>query len=74
MPYVSEEQYKTIRNLRDTIDGELNRIAVTDDENEIDQLIGYLTENIKTYTKHNRDRIKGVYEPEPIINPIRLDF
>ena len=39
MPYVNQEQYNEQRNLRDMIDGELNRIAVTDDPQEIDKRV-----------------------------------
>lgn len=58
--YTSEYQYKTIRNLRDTIEGELNRIAVTHDVNEIDAMLEYLQKNIKKYAQYNKDRLQGV--------------
>ena len=73
MPYVSEEQYRNLRNLRDMIDGELNRIAVTDDVNEINHLIPYLQKNIEKYAKHHRDRINGVYNPEKV-NSVQIDL
>ena len=64
MAYVSTEQYNYISQIRDTINGELNRIAVTDDINEINDMHNCLLKNIERYAKHNRDRINGVYEPE----------
>lgn len=42
MAYISNEQYNDQSNLRDMIEGELNRIAVTDDHSEIDKMLAYL--------------------------------
>ena len=39
MPYVNQEQYNKQRNLRDMIDGLLNRIAVTHDLEEIEHRV-----------------------------------
>lgn len=66
MPYVNQEQYNEQRNLRDMIDGELNRIAVTDDLKEIDEMVGYLQRNILQYAQMHRNRINGVYEKNNI--------
>lgn len=41
--------YQKQSNLRDMIDGELNRIAITDDSNEIILMLGYLMGNISEY-------------------------
>lgn len=46
MPYVNQEQYNVQRNLRDMIDGELNRIAVTGDLEEIDKMVNCLQHSI----------------------------
>lgn len=66
MAYVNNYQYKDICNLRDTIDGELNRIAVTDDMNELLQMQTYLEKNIKRYIEMNKDKINGEYHPRKI--------
>ena len=42
MPYINQKQYYEQRNLRDMIDGELNRIAVTHDLEEIDKMVNCL--------------------------------
>ena len=48
--YVSfQEQRKEIDALRDTIEGELNRIAITEDPKEVEQMLKYLNHNIKKY-------------------------
>lgn len=62
MSYVNQEQYNEQRNLRDMIDGELNRIAVTDDLKEIDKMVDCLQLNILRYSQMHRNRINGVYE------------
>ena len=66
MPYVNQEQYKEQRNLRDMIDGELNRIAVTDDLEEIDKMVNCLQHSILRYVQKHRDRINGVYEKDNV--------
>lgn len=73
MAYVSNEQYNHIRNIRCYIDGCLNRIAVTDDADEITKQIGHLENYLKNYAKHNRDRIAGEYHPDPIVS-VKLDL
>lgn len=62
MPYVNQEQYNKQRNLRDMIDGELNRIAVTDDLEEIDKMVNCLQHSILRYSLIHRNRINGVYK------------
>lgn len=66
MPYVNQEQYNEQRNLRDMIDGELNRIAVTDDLEEIDKMVNCLQHSILRYAQMHRNRINGVYEKDSI--------
>lgn len=66
MAFVSNEQYKEVTNLRDMIEGELNRIAVTDDHSEIDKMLEYLQDNINRYAKKHHDRINSVYNPDEI--------
>ena len=61
MSYVNQKQYNEQRNLRDMIDGELNRIAVTDDLKEIDKMVDCLQRNILRYAQMHRNRINGVY-------------
>lgn len=61
MPYVNQEQYNKQRNLRDMIDGELNRIAVTNDLEEIDKMVNCLQHSILRYELMHRNRINGVY-------------
>lgn len=46
-----------INNTRDTIDGELNRIMVTDDIEEIRGLTYYLFRNINDLIRKNQQRI-----------------
>lgn len=66
MAYISEAQYNNVCNIRDMINGELNRIAVTDDIEEHEKNAAFLRNNIESYIKHHRDRINGVYEPDII--------
>lgn len=62
MPYVNQEQYNKQRNLRDMIDGELNRIAVTHDLEEIDKMVNGLHGSVLRYAQMHRNRINGVYK------------
>ena len=62
MPYVNQEQYNKQRNLRDMIDGLLNRITVTHDLEEIDKRVNCLHGSILRYAQMHRDRINGVYK------------
>lgn len=66
MPYVNQEQYNEQRNLRDMIDGELNRIAVTDDLEEIDKMVNCLQHSILRYAQKHRNRINGVYKKDNV--------
>lgn len=50
--------YNESRDIRDTIDGELNRIAVTDDIDEIIKMMGYLVININKYAEITKSRIR----------------
>lgn len=50
--------YNESRNIRDMIDGELNRIAVTDDTDEIIKMMGYLVININKYAEIAKSRIR----------------
>lgn len=61
MGYISNEQYNDAHNLRETINGELNRIAVTDDIQEIKQMARYLRINFEKYVQKHIDRVNGVY-------------
>ena len=64
--YVNEIQYNRQRNLRDLMDGELNRIAVTADLKEIDKMVDILQRNILKYAEIHRNRIDGVYDDKLI--------
>lgn len=59
--YITKQHVKvnmqTIRNLRDTIDGELNRIAVTDSPDEIQAMLAYLKSNIEKYAQLNTQKL-----------------
>lgn len=59
--YITKRHVKvnmqTIRNLRDTIDGELNRIAVTDSPDEIQAMLAYLKSNIEKYAQLNTQKL-----------------
>ena len=45
--YVSfQEQRKEIDALRNTIEGELNRIAITEDPKEVEQMLKYMMQSI----------------------------
>lgn len=66
MSYVNQGQYNEQHNLRDMIDGELNRIAVTDDLKEIDEMVGYLQRSILRYAQMHHNRINGFYEKNNI--------
>ena len=50
--------YNESRNIRDMIDGELNRIAITDDTDEIIKMMGYLVININKYEEIAKSRIR----------------
>lgn len=54
---MTESEYKAQRNLRDMIDGELNRIAVTDSEDEIKRMVYCLVLDISDYAKMHRSRL-----------------
>ena len=55
-----------IRLLRDTIDGEINRIAISNDADEIQKMHDYLLKNIERYTQANlNDRLTGTLAYEP---------
>ena len=64
--YVNENQYNRQRNLRDMMDGELNRIAVIDDLEEIAKMVEFLQRNIFKYAEMHRNRINGVYDDKLI--------
>lgn len=64
--YVNENQYNRQRNLRDMIDGELNRIAVSDNLKEIDKMVDVLQRNVLKYAEMHRNRINGVYDDKLI--------
>lgn len=66
MSYLNQEQYNEQRNLRDMIDGELNRIAVTDDLEEIDKMVNCLQQSVLRYAQKHRNRINGVCEKDNI--------
>lgn len=68
MPYVNQEQYNEQRNLRDMIDGELNRIAVTNDLEEIDKMVNCLQHSVLQYSQKHRNRINGIYEKDNIFS------
>ena len=44
------------------IDGELNRIAVTHDLEEIDKMVNCLHGSVLRYAQMHRNRINGVYK------------
>jgi|GEM_PF-3824994 len=46
MPYINQKQYYEQLNLRDMIDGLLNRIAVTHDLEEIDKRVNCLHDSV----------------------------
>lgn len=64
MGYVSIEQYNEACRLRETIDGELNRIAVTDDIQEIKQMACYFRINFENYVQKHINRVNGVYKSD----------
>ena len=64
MGYVSIEQYNEAYRLRETINGELNRIAVTDDIQEIKKMAHYLRINFENYVQKHIDRVNGVYKSD----------
>lgn len=51
------ERKKKMESIRRTIDGELNRIAVTDDVDEIIRMQGFLMSNIARYSDLSRQEI-----------------
>ena len=53
--------YHNQSNIRDMIEGELNRIAVTDDLNEILLMLGHLMGNISEYANISKERISKTY-------------
>ena len=64
MGYISNEQYYDAYRLRETINGELNRIAVTDDIEEIKQMARYHRINFEKYVQKHIDRVNGVYNSD----------
>lgn len=59
---MNAEQRREIESIRATIDGCLNRIAVTKDEKELNQMLESAKRQLDRYAKENTDRIHGVYE------------
>ena len=53
--------YQNQCSIRDRIDGELNRIAITNDSNEIISMLGHLMENIIEYANISKERIRQTY-------------
>lgn len=51
--------YDESRSIREMIDGELNRIVLTDDDEEIIKMMGYLMININRYAEIAKSRIKA---------------
>lgn len=51
--------YDESRAIRDMIDGELNRIILTDDKEEIIKMMGYLMLNINRYAEIAKARIRA---------------
>lgn len=43
--------------LRDTIDGELNRVAVTNDLEELESMFDHLIKNVRVYCSNHRRRL-----------------
>lgn len=66
---MNAEQKREIENIRATIDGCLNRIAVTKDVNELNQMLASAKHQLDRYAKENTDRIHGVYE-----KPVTKDY
>lgn len=66
---MNAEQKREIENIRATIDGCLNRIAVTKDVNELNQMLASAKHQLDKYAKENTDRIHGVYE-----KPVTKDY
>lgn len=50
--------YNEANNIRDMINGELNRIAITDDTDEIIKMMGYLMVNINKYAEIAKAKIR----------------
>ena len=55
-----------IKQLRDTIDGELNRVAVIEDKTEILKMYEYLQNNIYKYCVANIDKLESKLKTEYI--------
>ena len=51
--------YDESRSIREMIDGELNRIILTDDKEEIIKMMGYLMLNINRYAEIAKSRIRA---------------
>lgn len=50
--------YDESSSIREMIDGELNRIILTDDKEEIIKMMGYLMLNINRYAEIAKSRIR----------------
>ncbi len=52
--YISVEE--RCKFIRDTINGELNRISITDDEEERQRQISYINENVQLYAEACKEK------------------
>lgn len=57
MNEIEYKRYQAQRNLRDMIDGELNRIAVTHSEDEIKARVFSLVHSISEYSRLHSARV-----------------
>lgn len=55
-----------LRGFRETIDGELNRMMVSDDESEVKSLGKFLRNNIEKYISENEKRVRGEMKREQL--------
>lgn len=50
--------YKQLRDMRDKLEGNLNRMSVTDDLEELDDRYNFAKENLESLYKWNKERLE----------------
>lgn len=70
---IYENKYSKSSFARDMLDGELNRIAITDDENELNRLLSIVHDNLDNYIKLARESNKAFNDYKEVFEQYRKE-
>ena len=56
------KDYNELRNERDSLDGDLNRMSVTDDEDEMESMYEWALRRVVAIYEYNVERLKNKKE------------